>query len=241
MKKTIFVGKVNDQEFDNVNDYNACVQALLDSGEDFQATSSTQMVEVPNEEKTEVVEANPNDRPLKAVATYLPGVDKIATGEYIDENLISDDDDFQDRYNAIEDELREVFASITEAIPYNSSEQLGVYNKSVKNLLDKLNIDYKKNLDALTLVKNKIDELEPKLEELYNTADLLEKAEAIINLYTLFYNEIDKRTCGGECKCKNCECDKCNGDAGDAEGTAEVTWADVHDKVKKLFETIFGS
>ena len=38
MKKTVFVGKVNDQDFDNVQDYNACVQAMLDMGKEFQDT-----------------------------------------------------------------------------------------------------------------------------------------------------------------------------------------------------------
>ena len=50
MKKTVFVGRVNDQEFDNVQDYNACVQAMMDMGKDFQATSSTQVVEVGDED-----------------------------------------------------------------------------------------------------------------------------------------------------------------------------------------------
>ena len=45
MKKTVFEGKVNGQVFDNVNDYNACLQAMLDMGKDVEASSSTKIVE----------------------------------------------------------------------------------------------------------------------------------------------------------------------------------------------------
>lgn len=74
MKKTVFVGRVNDQEFDNVQDYNACVQAMMDMGKAFQATSSTQVVEVPEDDcectcsgKDECSKCNQAEKPLKPV------------------------------------------------------------------------------------------------------------------------------------------------------------------------------
>ena len=47
MKKTKFKGVVNGQEFDNVNDYNACVQAMIDMDVDYIATSSIEVVDEP--------------------------------------------------------------------------------------------------------------------------------------------------------------------------------------------------
>lgn len=47
MKKTVFEGKVNGQVFDNVNDYNACVQAMIDMDVDYVATCSTEVVDEP--------------------------------------------------------------------------------------------------------------------------------------------------------------------------------------------------
>lgn len=49
MKKTKFKGVVNGHEFDNVNDYNACVQAMIDMGVDYVATSSTEVVDEPED------------------------------------------------------------------------------------------------------------------------------------------------------------------------------------------------
>lgn len=47
MKKTKFKGVVNGHEFDNVNDYNACVQAMMDMGVDYVATCSTEVIDEP--------------------------------------------------------------------------------------------------------------------------------------------------------------------------------------------------
>lgn len=49
MKKTKFKGTVNGHEFDNVNDYNACVQAMIDMGVDYVATCSTEVVDEPED------------------------------------------------------------------------------------------------------------------------------------------------------------------------------------------------
>ena len=80
MKKTVFEGKVNGQVFDNVNDYNACLQAMLDMGKDVEASSSTKIVECDCEcgcdskcececEKCQKVD----NKPLKANVNFLPG------------------------------------------------------------------------------------------------------------------------------------------------------------------------
>lgn len=49
MKKTKFKGVVNGHEFDNVNDYNACVQAMIDMDVDYVATCSTEVVDEPED------------------------------------------------------------------------------------------------------------------------------------------------------------------------------------------------
>ena len=87
MKKTVFVGKVNDQEFDNVQDYNACVQAMLDMGKDFQATSSTQVVETPDEGQCHCNQCTCGkedpQKSLKPVTSMLPAYEDKDGGKYI--------------------------------------------------------------------------------------------------------------------------------------------------------------
>ena len=56
MKKVVFKGIVNDKEFDNINDYNEEMSRLVCEGASIKASSSTQIVDEPEEVKPKPVE-----------------------------------------------------------------------------------------------------------------------------------------------------------------------------------------
>lgn len=200
MKKTVFVGRVNDQEFDNVQDYNACVQAMVDMGKDFQATSSTQVVEVPNDECT----CGPGDecnkcvcgkdtsakKQLKPVTTYLPAFETRENGEYIDKFINLDEDNYDNAMDELDNYLNEVYKKVSEARAHNTDEQLGVYGKAVAEMREVLKRDLDVTSKALEPINNRINELEAELDCLYEKSYRLSKAADVVTTYSEFYNAI---------------------------------------------------
>lgn len=201
MKKTVFVGKVNDQKFDNVQDYNACVQAMLDMGKDFQATSSTQVVEVPDEDTCEkectceqcTCGKEDSQKTLKPVTSMLPAYVDRDGGKYIDPFLsIETEEAYNDAMDKLDTSLSEVYDKVSEAIPHNSAEQLRVYNETVQEMRNILNKDYEKTDTCLKPIKERIETLENELDELYDKANKLETAEDVITTYSEFYNAVNE-------------------------------------------------
>lgn len=217
MKKTVFVGKVNDQEFDNVQDYNACVQAMLDMGKDFQATSSTQVVETPDEDTCDgqcpcnqcTCGKEDPQKSLKPVTSMLPAYEDKDGGKYIDPFLsIESEEAYYDAMDKLDTSLNEVYNKVSEAIPHNSAEQLKVYNEAVQEMRNILNKDYEKTDACLKPIKERIEVLEKELNDLYGKANKLETAEDVIKSYSDFYTEINhlleptKPTDKVDCECK---------------------------------------
>lgn len=207
MKKTVFVGKVNDQEFDNVQDYNACVQAMLDMGKDFQATSSTQVVEVPDEDtcKSECTceqctcGKDTSKKNLLPATKFLPAYEKRCDGGYIDEFIsIEKDEDYEKYIDMVDEKLNKVYDEVVEAKPRNTPEQIEVYSNAVNCMVGILNKDYKKTSDALDSTEKKIEELEAELEPLYMQSNRLNRAKEVIHMYTEFYNAIQNVMSGKE-------------------------------------------
>ena len=199
MKKTVFVGRVNDQEFDNVQDYNACVQAMMDMGKDFQATSSTQVVEVGDEDncectcsgKDECSKCNQAEKPLKPVTAMLPAFESREDGKYIDAFIGLEEDKYDEAMDNLDVNLNAVYDRVAECIPHNTPEQLKVYANAVRSMIDTLGRDMEKTSKALEPINNRIDELEAELNDLYDKSAKLSRAEDVIGTYGEFYDAVD--------------------------------------------------
>lgn len=198
MKKTVFVGRVNDQEFDNVQDYNACVQAMVDMGKDFQATSSTQVVEVPEDDgectcsgKDECSKCNRTEKPLKPVTAMLPAFESRDGGKYIDTFINLEDDKYDEAMDNLDINLNEVYNRVVECIPHNTQEQLGVYANAVRTMIDTLERDMETTDKALEPINNRIEELEAELNDLYDKSARLTRAEDVIGTYGEFYDAVN--------------------------------------------------
>lgn len=198
MKKTVFVGRVNDQEFDNVQGYNACVQVMIDMGKDFQATSSTQVVEVPEDDcectcsgKDECSKCNRTEKPLKPVTAMLPAFETREGGKYIDAFIGLEEDKYDEAMDNLDVNLKEVYNRVAECIPHNTPEQLEVYVNAVRTMIDTLERDMEKTDKALEPINNRIDELEAELNDLYDKSTRLTRAEDVIGTYGEFYDAVD--------------------------------------------------
>jgi predicted nucleic acid-binding protein len=239
MKKTVFVGMVNDQQFTNVEDYNACVKAMIDKGEPFQATTSTQVIEEPDE-CNETCEA----KPLKALPQYTPAYEDRNDGVYIDKVLDENDEVFETNINNLEKNLREIYNFVSEAIPHsdNTPDHLRVYGEAVNEMINILNRDLEKTRKSQDTIQSRINELEDELNVLYDTANHLDKAEEVINMYNEFYDAVNGLLVQHEADtCPGCTCceDTCKCDEVTDEQIAEVTQK-LTTSFAKLLREIFS-
>ena len=190
MKKTIFVGRVNEHEFDNWNDYNACVQAMIDMDAPFHASTSTQVVECKDECVCKGDQCKCNKKPLKAVADYLPASEHLDNGEYIDRMICGSYEEFDQKMSQLEEDLCKLTAVVSGAIPQNTFEQLEVYRQSVYEVRDRLTVDCDKTENVLTTVNEEIDKINAKLKELEDKREMLNRSLDVIDLYSNFYEEV---------------------------------------------------
>lgn len=214
MKKTVFEGKVNGQVFDNVNDYNACLQAMLDMGKDVEASSSTKIVECDCEcgcdskcececEKCQKVD----NKPLKANVNFLPGFESDNKSAYIDDLVVLEDSEYDSKLEAINESMKKIYCDIKAALndPTNDIHKNEVYLKKVRDIINVIDEDYNKNKEALAKTNTKINSVETELNELREIQDTLYKAELVIEMYGKWYNEVQNMVEDNITRLKNSE------------------------------------
>ena len=214
MKKTVFEGKVNGQVFDNVNDYNACLQAMLDMGKDVEASSSTKIVECDCEcgcdskcececEKCQKVD----NKPLKANVNFLPGFESDNKSAYIDDLVVLEGSEYDSKLEAIDESMEKIYLDIKTALndPTNDLHKNEVYLKKVRDIINVIDEDYNKNKEALAKTNTKINSVETELNELKEIQDTLYKAELVIEMYGKWYNEVQNMVEDNITRLKNSE------------------------------------
>ena len=214
MKKTVFEGKVNGQVFDNVNDYNACLQAMLDMGKDVEASSSTKIVECDCEcgcdskrececEKCQKVD----NKPMKANVNFLPGFESDNKSAYIDDLVVLEGSEYDSKLEAIDESMEKIYCDIKTALndPTNDLHKNEVYLKKVRDIINVIDEDYNKNKEALAKTNTKINSVETELNELKEIQDTLYKAELVIEMYGKWYNEVQNMVEDNLTRLKNSE------------------------------------
>ena len=214
MKKTVFEGKVNGQVFDNVNDYNACLQAMLDMGKDVEASSSTKIVECDCEcgcdskcececEKCQKAD----NKPLKANVNFLPGFESDNKSAYIDDLVVLEGSEYDSKLEAIDESMEKIYCDIKTALndPTNDIHKKEVYLKKVRDIINIIDEDYNKNKEALANISTKVRDIENELYKLNNIHETLCKAEVIIDTYGDWYDRVQDMVEDNLARLKNSE------------------------------------
>ena len=200
--------------FDNVNDYNACLQAMLDMGKDVEASSSTKIVECDCEcgcdskcececEKCQKVD----NKPLKANVNFLPGFESDNKSAYIDDLVVLEGSEYDSKLEAIDESMEKIYLDIKTALndPTNDLHKNEVYLKKVRDIINVIDGDYNKNKEALAKTNTKINSVETELNELKEIQDTLYKAELVIEMYGKWYNEVQNMVEDNITRLKNSE------------------------------------
>lgn len=195
MKKAIFKGTINGQEFDNVNEYNARMTALVEAGESIDATSSTQIKEVCGECGGEECECDCNkeecdcncskESGLEVAVDMLPifgGRGYKNINEFLDHVVSDNDDKNRDAINDINNYLDENHEGVLVKMRSMDEHSLQNYRHDLANIITILKETIRDNNNAIRNIRTKCKVLDA-------GADVL---RAIISEYTGLIDTADE-------------------------------------------------
>lgn len=266
MSKTCFKGTINGQEFDNVKDYNAKMQELLEAGVAVDASTSTVIVAIKDAE--EVAADDENTCAGKAIAeseeySWYPYMDDDDPF-YLDLLVTNDSEINAEAIDEMRKEFGRCYKAIINAIADKNIcvEHLKEYRSELREIIDNVKNDRQCTLEAMQKIKNRKEELDREYRRFMNEYEtevdainselrVLQDAKPVIKEFIDFYenleadviNEIKSRPCA--CG-KNCDPD-CNCDCHNVSRTDKVTTAvEVAEpqqtyELSDILEHIFGT
>lgn len=184
MKKNIFKGVINGQEFDNVKDYNARMNELMSTNQVINASTSTQVVDFDDNNKNEVCEKftpTPDMIPVFGGKTYE------SVGAYLDDVVTDNSDENEKMLDNLERYLIDNHNLISEKLIEMDHHARKNYRRELQEILRVINEVHTSNEASLA-------NIESKYEVLNTGANVL---ELLTTEYSNLINEIDdlnKRT-----------------------------------------------
>lgn len=213
MKRTIFEGTVNGEKFDNVQDYNARVKELMESGQFESASSSTRVEEYEHSGYVRPVEDDSHcdcgcdcDECTCTCTEQLPWEDDdLSFYPYLDEDdplyldvLVTDHRETNREALA---EVSRVFEKckryIIDALedPDTDAESKKNYLEDIKEIVENLAADKKDTLEAIKKVEKKAEDLRKEYEEKFQAIDrdrfILEESRPVIDAFLDFYRGVE--------------------------------------------------
>lgn len=220
MKRTIFEGTVNGEKFDNVQDYNARVKELIESGQFESASSSTRVEEYERTGYCRICDDTPTvEGTLTTTADNLPWEEDCDCTECVnpfeDEDLsfypyLDEDDplyldilvtDHRETNREVLAEVTRVFEKckryIIDALedPDTDIESKKNYLEDIKEIVENLVADKKDTLEAIKKVEKKAEDLRKEYEEKFQAIDrdrfILEESRPVIDAFLEFYRSVE--------------------------------------------------
>lgn len=242
-KKTVFKGVINGKEFNNVQDYNKELTALVKSGASFSANTTTETVE---ETANTAVNESTCLLPYFSDSEYY--LDKILT---VDPKLN------EENIEKMEKTLTYNYNLIKSGLSTMSDNEIKKYIDSILNIMKNIDRDEKHNKDAQQQIKDKVKVAQKKFDTVveaaeyeYNTAmekfdaesEILESAEYVMKKmkehYDKVLNLLTPNNNISNCCCCNCKNNEHSYEPIKTE-SKEIKKQTVTD-LTSLFNKIFG-
>lgn len=198
MKKSIFKGIINGQEFDNVNDYNVRMNELMSAGQAIEASTSTQVVDT--DEKGEVCAKRKEADPTPDMIPVFGGTKYESVGAYLDDVVTDNGEENEKMLDNLERYLIDNHNLITEKLIKMDNHARKNYGHELREILNVINKVQASN-------EASIANIESKYEVLRAGADVL---ELLSTEYGNLIKEIDDlnnrtftpETCNSDAVCK---------------------------------------
>lgn len=244
----VFNGLINGVKYDNVVDYNAKMNELLQSGKtEIQASSSTSIKYV-DDEPTVTTTLDVTEDELSFIP-YMEEDDPF----YLDLLVTEDPVANQEAYTEAQRFLEKCYSYTLNELDDEdvSNEDRKVYLNDVMEIVKNINSDITHNNDAMDSIaakrKKLADDFDAEMSKLTRDEELLAAAAKVSNMFKAYYNDIANeimtsikehdvktcKTCGGDCE-STCTCN-------DIETSCEETKSQLVADFNSLIDRIFGS
>lgn len=215
MKKNIFKGIINGQEFDNVKDYNTRMNELMSTGQAINASTSTQIVDV-EEECEEKCEVREEVTPAPDMIPVFGGTNYESVGAYLDDVVTDNGEENEKMLDKLERYLIDNHNLISEKLIKMDRLARKNYARELQEILNVINKVQASN-------ESSIANIESKYEVLRAGADVLELLTTEYGNLIKEINDLNNRTFTPE---------TCNSDATskvpDSEKVKELATALLH-------------
>lgn len=241
-KKTVFVGKINGETFDNVAAYNARLQELINSGVAVEASSET---------KVNTVEAQPTNTSTTLDVTDTTNEDADLTiypymceddPFYLDLLVTDDPVTNQEAYTEAQNVLKKCYDYTNDVVSEWCPCDMKSYVEDIDEILNNINDDIRDTMNAIDKVgakRKKLDESYHKeLDNLNKELDILHAADRVSDMFKSYYSDVREnvmRTINsykGDCNC--------NHHNDDVETTVTEKTPQTEFDFNKLLDVIFG-
>lgn len=186
MKKVVFKGTINGQEFDNVKDYNEKMSELINKGESISASSSTKIAdEVEDKTKPGTEGEIPESEPTVDINEVLPYFDDYSTTHYLD-RLVSGDKELDEKtMNDLKDTLKKCYSTFEKILDVDgySIDDLTSLIDHLKYIRTTLKEDKKTN-------DNTKSDLIKRMEEIDDKLNVIDSANPFIDLLGGYYEKL---------------------------------------------------
>lgn len=182
MRKVVFKGVINGEEFDNVKDYNDRINKLLAEGTSISANSNTQVVEEPEvkEEKEEVSD-------LRSLLANLTPYFNEEDEHYLDRLVTGDKEFDQRRLIEVENRLEDAKKNLEKVLDideFDLADALELMNE-YKNVRNGILEDQYTNSTLTNNLKEEIKHDEDQLKVLEGSAPFI---KTLLDFYTGAFN-----------------------------------------------------
>ena len=242
-KKTVFVGKINGETFDNVAAYNARLQELINSGVAVEASSETKVNTVeaqPTNTSTTLDVQDTIDEDL-TIYPYMCEDDPF----YLDLLVTDDPVTNQEAYTEAQNVLKKCYDYTNDVVSEWCPCDMQSYVEDIDEILSNINDDIRDTMNAFDKVGAKRKKLEEsyhrELDKLNKELDILDAASRVSDMFKNYYSDVRVNVMHAINSYKgNCNCNNCNNHNDDVETTVTEKTPQTEFDFNKLLNVIFG-
>lgn len=188
MRKVLFKGIINGEQFDKVADYNKKMMELITKGDSVEASSSTQIVDVDAdfENNTELVNNEPDlktegeENPKVDMRYYIPFEIKDIDDLLDPTNM---DDEHESMLEGLQDYIDDLFDEFSGKVEKINAQELLDFAKRVKEIVSDLETSSEENNEV-------IDKLEARIADDTNKLEQVNRADEVIGTLLNYYDNV---------------------------------------------------
>lgn len=194
MRKVIFEGNINGKTFNSVQEYNVEMQRLMSSGAlNIQASSKTRVVDKYNEQKKAVDEVvnTPKPLPVFMIDDYLPLFSEDAKQYYLDYLVSEDKAKNENNLKITNTKLQADLDNLKALIKDKkiSLDDAVYYMRTIKEILSRLDMDAKANIEVEKGLQEEIAACNERLEVANRELNVTNNASPFIKSVSDFYKQ----------------------------------------------------